>query len=752
MSTDMQKYSIDNQEAAIALYAASRRLDIVRTYTDEGKSGLSVKGRSGLRRLIDDIRTGNTDFDAVLVFDVSRWGRFQDADESAYYEFICREAGISVHYCAEEFENDGSLSATIFKTIKRAMAAEYSRELSNRVFAAKCRMTLRGFRHGGRAGFGLRRMVIDEHGNPKGTLENGQQKFIHTDRTVLVPGPPEEVAAVRWAFEKFVKEHLSINAIARELNARDIKNSVGGPWLGNAVRDMLSNEKYVGNNVFNKTSIRLKSKRLRNAPADWVRADGVFESIINRELFEEAQARFASFGRRSKRYDLLDHLTALWCKHGQLSAKLMEQCPNCPSTSTYTKYFGSLLEAFKEVGYPSLTRRPVYVSVRKAVSEGILDRVKAAGGTARRIGLRRQTRLLVNEQLIVTIALAHWAYATRSARPRWILRHSAHHHSDLVVLARFDEKLHRLHDYFLLPGVVLDNPQQVIADLNHFEIESFRSDTLEPLQFLFARQSIDLPASSAPGRSKCVASKRPPLKSIESRLQLRGRSSTVAKLFRSFQAQSGRMRHFIERAQRISARQQWLERIIDSLLSDSLFCRLLFEERMELLPAIFARRLSASETGYMPPQSRLTNCAWSTIAASQVPERRSLLRRVSARRQEEIAEIMTLSADWSLSFLRLLVLASKERDFVRDMETPRGVQPYEMKLIEREIASLEEAFRTATAAYANTAYALVLTEAYLRSLVKNARIAAYLRSVWPKLFAKINCFPAPGILFPSSNT
>ncbi|MEO6246527.1 MAG: hypothetical protein ABIQ12_13930 [Opitutaceae bacterium] len=27
-------------------------------------------------------------------YDVSRWGRFQDADESGYYEYICKRAGI----------------------------------------------------------------------------------------------------------------------------------------------------------------------------------------------------------------------------------------------------------------------------------------------------------------------------------------------------------------------------------------------------------------------------------------------------------------------------------------------------------------------------------------------------------------------------------------------------------------------------------------------------------------------------------
>jgi hypothetical protein len=47
-----------------------------------------------LQRLINNVRSGAADFEAALVYDVSRWGRFQDANESAYYEFIHRQAGI----------------------------------------------------------------------------------------------------------------------------------------------------------------------------------------------------------------------------------------------------------------------------------------------------------------------------------------------------------------------------------------------------------------------------------------------------------------------------------------------------------------------------------------------------------------------------------------------------------------------------------------------------------------------------------
>jgi DNA invertase Pin-like site-specific DNA recombinase len=140
MSTDYQRYSPQNQAAAIAAYAQQQNLTIVRTYTDEGRSGLRIKNRAGLTELIDEVCSGHADFDHILVYDVSRWGRFQDIDESAHYEFLCKKNGIKVAYCAEQFDNDGSLLSSIVKNIKRVMAAEYSRELSVKVHAGQCRI------------------------------------------------------------------------------------------------------------------------------------------------------------------------------------------------------------------------------------------------------------------------------------------------------------------------------------------------------------------------------------------------------------------------------------------------------------------------------------------------------------------------------------------------------------------------------------------------------------------------------------
>ena len=97
MSTEHQKYSTENQADIIQAYAGQRGFEIVKTYADQGKSGLRIDGRDALQRLRADVQAGRADYKVILVYDVSRWGRFQDADESAYYEYLCREAGISVH-------------------------------------------------------------------------------------------------------------------------------------------------------------------------------------------------------------------------------------------------------------------------------------------------------------------------------------------------------------------------------------------------------------------------------------------------------------------------------------------------------------------------------------------------------------------------------------------------------------------------------------------------------------------------------
>ena len=308
MSTEHQQYSTQNQADKIREYAARRGIQIIRTYADEGKSGLRIDGREALQALLRDVESGNADFNVILVYDVSRWGRFKDADESAYYEYVCRRAGIQVCYCAEQFENDGSPVSTIVKGVKRAMAGEYSRELSAKVFAGQCRLIELGFRQGGPAGFGLRRVLVDQTGNIKSELSRGEHKSLQTDRVILTPGPDREIRIVRDIYRWFTDEGLHEIEIAKRLNDQGVVTDLGRSWTRATVREILTNEKYIGNNVYNRVSFKLKKLRVINGPDMWIRKDCAFEAVVSQEAFYTAQGIIKARARRFSDAELIEKL------------------------------------------------------------------------------------------------------------------------------------------------------------------------------------------------------------------------------------------------------------------------------------------------------------------------------------------------------------------------------------------------------------------------------------------------------------
>src|SRR5271166_2013069 len=210
MSTEHQQYSIENQQSAITQYALQHGIEVVKTYADPARSGLDLAHRPGLRKMLKDVLSTTPGYEAILVYDVSRWGRFQDTDESAYYEFLCKKAGVRIHYCAEPFDNeDEGITVALIKSLKRAMAGEYLRELSHKVFVGQCRIARYGYKLGGQPGYGLRRLLVGRDGAEKGILATGERKSIDSDRVRYVPGPSEEVRVVREIYEWFVNEGLS---------------------------------------------------------------------------------------------------------------------------------------------------------------------------------------------------------------------------------------------------------------------------------------------------------------------------------------------------------------------------------------------------------------------------------------------------------------------------------------------------------------------------------------------------------------
>src|SRR5271156_4129053 len=323
MSTEHQQYSPQNQGDIIDKYANDHNMEIVKVYSDHGRSGLNIAGREGLNQLMADVEAKRTTFTSLLVYDVSRWGRFQDVDESAYYEYVLKRAGIRVHYCAEQFENDGSMSSSVLKTLKRSMAAEYSRELSVKVFSGQCRLIEMGFRQGGPAGYGLRRQLIDRDQVPKGLLGRGERKSLQTDRVILVPGPENEIAVVQQIYDLFVNEGKTEREISEALNGRGILGEYERPWTRSTVHQVLTNPKYIGANIYNRRSFKLKHKRVNNPVQMWIWRDGAFAPIVDAGIFEQARKIIEGRHHHLSDEDLLERLKELLRIRGRLSGLMI---------------------------------------------------------------------------------------------------------------------------------------------------------------------------------------------------------------------------------------------------------------------------------------------------------------------------------------------------------------------------------------------------------------------------------------------
>jgi DNA invertase Pin-like site-specific DNA recombinase len=490
MSTDHQKYSTENQLDAIRRYATARGIRILRVFEDAGRSGLRLDGREALQNLMIEVLSGKADFSAILVCDVSRWGRFQDADESAYHEHVCSRAGIRVHYCGEQFENDGSIGSNLLKTVKRVMAGEYSRELSVKVFAGQCRLVELGFRQGGTPGFGLRRSLIDEHRTVKAELARGDRKSLQTDRVVLVPGPANEATMVKRMYRMFVEESRSENEIAAILNEEGIVTDFRRPWTRATVHQVLTNEKYIGNNVYNKSSFKLKQRRIVNPRAMWVRAEGAFPSIIDRALFESARAIVDARSHHISNEELLSMLRALLEQRGALSGLLIDEREEMPSSSVYRCRFGSLLRAYELIGYePDRDYR--YIEINRAlrrshpriVSE-IIAGVERVGGTA--VLNPTSDLLAINGEFNVSVVIAR-SFGTAGGSLRWRIRFDGGLVPDMTIAVRMDHRNEAPLDYYALPSIDMSVPRLKLAEQNGLSLDAYRFDSLDFFYVLCGR-------------------------------------------------------------------------------------------------------------------------------------------------------------------------------------------------------------------------------------------------------------------------
>lgn len=490
MSTEHQQYSTENQLDVIRIYAVTNALEIVKVYTDMGKSGLRLEGRDALKQLFSDVENGRADYTTVLVYDVSRWGRFQDPDVSASYEVRCRQAGVSVQYCAEQFINDGSPVSNIVKSVKRMMAGEYSRELSVKVFAGQSRLIELGYRQGGPAGFGLRRQLIDSTGAAKNQLSLGEHKSIQTDRVILVPGPPDEVEMVLHMYRLFVEEGRSEREIAEWLNSKGVLNDRERPWSRGTVHQVLINEKYVGNNVWNHSSFKLKQTKIQNPPEEWVRSNAAFCPVVNMLLFQAAQSIIQTRSYRMPDDEMLQVLKGIYENRGFLSGLVIDEAEGCPSSSAYQYRFGSLLRCYSLVGYTPM-RDFHYIEANKRLREmypQLLEqttmKIAEVGG---QVVVDPHTDLMqVNQELSISLVLCR-CHVSMAGHKRWNIRFDLGLNPDITVAVRMKELEDAAQDYYILPTIDMQSPQLRLAESNQASLEIYRFDSLDIISELSRR-------------------------------------------------------------------------------------------------------------------------------------------------------------------------------------------------------------------------------------------------------------------------
>ncbi len=444
MSTEHQEYSLTSQTDAISRYAQEHGFVIVKTYADAARSGLRLRNRSALKQLLADVVRGDTDFRVILVYDVSRWGRFQDADESAHYEYLCKSSGVPVHYCAEIFANDTSMPSVIMKVLKRTMAGEYSRELSVKVRAGQERLATLGYKLGGMPVYGLRRLLLDTQGKPKQLLSAGQRKSLTTERVILVPGPANEVAVVRRIFREFAEEHRSMHSIASRLNDDEIAYVTDGRWSLSAVRRTLKQPQYTGTLVWGRTSGFLGAP-VRSVPHDrWVTHSNAFEPIVHPELFRQAQKRFEALTHNLSDDELLRRLRKILNARGILTSRIIDKSRVCPAITTYRRRFGSLLNAYARLGYSKAavsgmaSRRQHLLFIRRTLIDSILaefpDQIDLVPQSRkwRAVLRQRETGLLI---AVVTAR----CYLQRNVR-FWLVFKPSSEGNQVIVLARMDDR------------------------------------------------------------------------------------------------------------------------------------------------------------------------------------------------------------------------------------------------------------------------------------------------------------------------
>jgi len=214
-SHSQTEQSIEGQLKVCHEYAASNGHIVVEEYIDRAQSGTS-DNRSEFQRMIAD--SDRHTFEAVLVYQLDRFAR--NRYDSAINKAKLKKNGVRVISAKENITDDAS--GILVEGILESMAEYYSVELSQKIHRGMELNAQKCLSNGSNPGLGFkvdadRRFYVDEN----------------------------EALIVREIFEQYARGE-TVADIVRELNARQIKTSLGREFNKNSLHRMLRNKRYIG--------------------------------------------------------------------------------------------------------------------------------------------------------------------------------------------------------------------------------------------------------------------------------------------------------------------------------------------------------------------------------------------------------------------------------------------------------------------------------------------------------------------------
>jgi hypothetical protein len=260
------------------------------------------------------------------------------------------------------------------------------------------------------------------------------------------------------------------------------------------VHQVLTNEKYIGNNVYHRTSFKLKRKHVLNPPEMWIRADHAFPAVVDPVTFAKAQEVILARAKRYSDDEMLNSLKELWSRHGRISGLLIDEQDSMPSSTAFRYRFGSLIRAYQLVGYTpradySFLEINRYLRGRHPeVVQEVITRLSTMGVSVER---DPKTELLVlDHELTVSLVLSR-CLRTGAGSSRWMLRFEEGLRPDLTISVRMDETNQAIKDYYLFPAIDLTDAKLRLAENNHALLDAYRFDDLEFFFQMAERVSVE---------------------------------------------------------------------------------------------------------------------------------------------------------------------------------------------------------------------------------------------------------------------